>query len=797
MRTLDRYVIREILPPFLLSLLIFTFILEIPPVMRSLEELVSKGVSWGVAGRILLTLVPQGLGLTIPMATLTGILIGLGRISADREAVALLACGVSPYRLLRPILAFALLMAGATTYVMLRAIPDANQAFREITWNLVSKKVKSDIRPRMFFTDFPGFVLYARDEAPDGGGWRDVMVADTRKEGRTDFFFAGSGDLVIDQANQRIDLVLSEGKRYSTGAPGESEVYSFPGNPGLILSLDPKTVFSRGEIPRTITEKSIADLKVDAAAKLAARPAPLSPHPELMYIHQKFSIPVACLVFGVIGLALGLTSSRDTKMAGFVVGLIVVFAYYGILELAAQQTRGHYRDLELARQLASASWMNAHLARWWPNIIMGTFGIGALIWRARFAQRGLPVSFPVRVPQLPTGWQRQAPQPAQSPSGRPAVSRRPQRVVLVVKFPRIRVPGVGILDRYISRLYIHIAGLSTFALLGLFYIASFLDRSEKIFKGQATTGKVLEFLLYSSPQFIYFVIPIAALLSVLVTFGTLSRTSELTVMKACGVSLYRTALPIVFLSFVGSGLLYTLEQRVLAQSNRRAEALDDEIRNRPARTFNPLTRQWIVARDGGIYHYGLFDPEQRMLTALSIYTPAAQRWELQSQSFATTAQYRNGWTGVKGWSRDYSADPPLLSEFARRPLALEPPDYFGTEQPIAQLMTVPELRKHIADLKASGFNWMPSAVELQRKIAFPFVTVVMTLLAVPFGVSTGRRGTLYGIGIGIAIALVYWVMSSVFIAVGSAGALPPFLAAWSPNIIVAGAAAVLFLNTRT
>ena len=112
-------------------------------------------------------------------------------------------------------------------------------------------------------------------------------------------------------------------------------------------------------------------------------------------------------------------------------------------------------------------------------------------------------------------------------------------------------------------------------------------------------------------------------------------------------------------------------------------------------------------------------------------------------------------------------------------------------------MTVPELRTHIADLKASGFNSLPLEVELQRKMAFPFVTLVMTLLGVPFGVTTGRRGALYGIGIGIVIALAYWVISSVFIAVGSAGMLPPFLAAWSANVIFAGAAAFLFLNTRT
>jgi lipopolysaccharide export system permease protein len=137
-RTLDRYVIREILPPLFLSLLIFTFILEIPPVMEQLESLVAKGVSWDIAARMLLTLIPQGLGLTIPMSLLVGLLVGLGRLSNDREAVALLACGVSPYRLLRPVLLLALMAAGADFYVMVWGLPNANQAFRESTFSVIS-----------------------------------------------------------------------------------------------------------------------------------------------------------------------------------------------------------------------------------------------------------------------------------------------------------------------------------------------------------------------------------------------------------------------------------------------------------------------------------------------------------------------------------------------------------------------------------------------------------------------------------------------------------------------------------
>src|SRR4029077_19248787 len=119
------------------------------------------------------------------------------------------------------------------------------------------------------------------------------------------------------------------------------------------------------------------------------------------------------------------------------------------------------------------------------------------------------------------------------------------------------------------------------------------------------------------------------------------------------------------------------------------------------------------------------------------------------------------------------------------------------EQTDVEMMTVPELRKYVGELAASGFNFTPWAVELQRKLAFPFVTFVMTLLAVPFGVSTGRRGTLYGIGLGVIIALSYWIVSSVFVAVGKAGLLSPALAGWTPNIIVAGCALYLLLTART
>ena len=112
-------------------------------------------------------------------------------------------------------------------------------------------------------------------------------------------------------------------------------------------------------------------------------------------------------------------------------------------------------------------------------------------------------------------------------------------------------------------------------------------------------------------------------------------------------------------------------------------------------------------------------------------------------------------------------------------------------------MSYEQLNRYIVRLQGSGFRVVPYVVQLQRKIAFPFVTLIMTLLAIPFAVTTGRRGAMYGIGIGIVLAIAYWTMQSVFAAIGSGGAISPLLAAWAPNILFGAAAVFMILTVRT
>ena len=185
---LDRYVVRETLLPFLLSLLLITFLLIIPPMLQQGYALIAQGVGWSVVVRVLVTLLPQALSISIPMAVLMGLLIAFGRLSADREFVAMQACGVSVYRLLRPVAFIALVSTAATGYVLIVSLPNANQRFREITLREVSSLVENNVKPRVFFDKFPNRVLYVRD-LPPGGGWRDIFLADSSKPGETTVYF--------------------------------------------------------------------------------------------------------------------------------------------------------------------------------------------------------------------------------------------------------------------------------------------------------------------------------------------------------------------------------------------------------------------------------------------------------------------------------------------------------------------------------------------------------------------------------------------------------------------------------
>ncbi len=770
-RLLDRYVLRETLSPVLLSLLVFTFLTMIDPIMRQAQDLMARGVDGWTIARLMLTLVPQGLGITIPMAVLSGLLMGLGRLSGDREIVVMQACGVSIYRLLRPVLVLTVVAAAATCYTLVVLLPDSNQAFREIVYRTVAAGTANDIKARAFYQGLPGMVLYINEVDVQGTGWSGVFLADTREADAPVVYVADEGRIVLDPENRQVDIVLASGAAHDVD-PADPGTYNVNRFDEIVLGLDADEVFEAGTLARGLPEMTIAELRARAAAIEASG---ASPHNPIMQIHQKFSFPVACLVFGFIGLGLGVTTRRDGKLASFALGIGVIFAYY-ILMYGGQG-------------LARGALLSPHWAVWICNIALGAFGVALVVWRARFGERRL-------LPALPGRRGRPPSPPPQDGDGAAAGDAGAGRGV---SLGRGIGWGVGLLDRYVAKQYLKLVALSFVGLLGIFYIVTFFEIADRLFRGDTTLDMVLEYFWYATPQFVYYVLPISALVATLITVGLFTKTSELTVMKACGISLYRAALPLFLFAMVWSGALFGMSESFLADANRRANELRRVIRGGAPEYVDILQRRWLMDEDGAIYNYRHFDPVAVALNGVTAYRFAEDGWRLAERVFAETAVHDAEWRGRDVWVREFGADrsPGAFETGALLPLPLAPPASFATERPDAERMNYRELDRYIGELSASGFDVVPLRVELQRKLSFPLVTLILTLIAVPFAVTMGRHGALSGIGIGLMLALSYWVVVSIFAAVGSAGVLTPLLAAWAPNVLFGGSAVYLLLAART
>ena len=754
MRILDRYLIRESIGPFLLALAVFTFVLDVRPMLDYVQLLLAKGVPIPTVGFLVLTLLPQALGITLPMAFLTGLLMGFGRLSGDRETVALLACGVNPLRLLRPTLLMALVAGGFTMYVMIELIPDANQKYREITARYLLETAESDIKPQMFYEGFPGKVIYVRATQP-GGGWDGVFLADTSKPGQISVAMAEHGRLVLDKVAQIVNIVLDQTINYMPSS--EPGVFTVGEARGDSLQVDPKEVFRDGTtgISRGLNEMTIADLVKQWHDKVNVQH--LSPHGEIMTIHQKFSFPVACLVFALVAVPLGFHTRKEGKLGGMTMGLAVIVLYWGCMQLA------------YAGAVANSHWFNPHWARWFPNIVIGAIGIVAVWWRVKATGESLSLKLPWWLTKRFASKEAAAATVAGAPSR--------GRTVVVLTF-------VG--------------------LMVLYYIGTVVDLSDKLFKGHATGLMIVQFMYYSTPRFIYYVIPIATLVAVLGTIGGLTRSSELIVMRACGVSLYRAALPLMVLAVLSGGLLFVLEEHVLPDWNKRADELENAIHDRPQHTVNIANRSWLVGENDHIYYYNRFDPQRAELHELNVFETATNPYRLVRQTYARAAICPDRvctdgrWKANAGWVQQFvRADRTVRTPFVNHPVALDPVMVFTLAQVDASMMTFGELRDYINRSRASGFNIAEEEVNLQSKISVPAVTLVMTLLAIPFAVTTGRRGALYGIGLAIVLSVAYWLLMAFFLAAGKAGLLPPPLAAWATSILFMAVAIYLVLTVRT
>ena len=783
MRIFTRYILKEVLSHGLIGASVFTFVIFMRDVGRLLELVVRNSAPVPSVAEIFFLIMPTALTVTIPMGVLVGILIGLSRMAADSEITAMRASGVSVRTFLKIVSIFgfaAWIIALLNTTIV---APRSAAALTQLQKSMASSQISFEVQPRVFYEEFKGYVLYVEDVSTGTGGaavWKNVFLADITTPGAPKITIAKEAVVSSGGANTiRLHLMNGEEHNSNIRSPDQYTIQTF-NEIDTSLTLPPAAKAAQEIVPAS--QMSTGEL-------LRERFNPNKEQARLYWVefNRRIALPTACLVLVLIGIPLGLSARKGGKGAGFVLTIVLVFIYYFL----------YGTGLSLARNAK----VPALLGVWMANIIFSLVGI-ALLWRTDKlpVEIGLGQALSIRFKNLITTFTRRR-------EGEPGVgvlANGSRKRRFSTRFPLI-------LDDYVLRAFVSNLVLILASFLVLTIVFTFFELISDIVHNKIHMFTVGEYLLNQVPSLLYLVTPLSVLLGVLVTFGLMQKSNEITAMKATGISIYRTIVPILVISLGIAGGLFLLDQWYVPYANKRVETLKNLIKGRPAQTYSRPDRKWIfgqTAKKHGvaepnrkIYYYEFYEPDRNVFGNISSFELDPNTFQIAKRIYASRAHWSDSlqkWVFEKGWERTFNGDtvtqyqPFEVDTFAE---LNEEPNYFKKEVRQSQEMSYEELRDYIRDLQQSGFDVVRLKVALHKKLAFPLITLVMAVLAVPFALSMGRKGALSGVATALIIALVYWVTSNLFEAMGNVSQLPPLIAAWAPDIIFGLTGGYMILKT--
>ena len=360
-RIIDRYIMRELLAPFFLSMAVLTLALFLQKMFRLMELVLSKGSTLAATGKLLLFIMPGFLAITIPMSLLVAALTAFTRLSSDSEMTAMKASRISLYAMVRPVMQFAFILFIVTTVIAHFLAPHANHAFKAHLFNMVKSRAMIGLDQGVFSSTFNGMVIYVdkMNSLDDIGG---IFISDERSGNEPYTILAKQGKLITNPDDFKVTLVMEQGTIHvQPRTEGAYSLMSFDTG-RLFLNIDEASFKRSDAAGRNIDElDSLSLYQSWRAARAENKP---TKNVEIEF-QKRMSVSYACLVFGLIGAPLGIRKSRSGKSAGIAISIGVILVYYLVLGTAAR-----FAESEVLSPVA---------ATWIPNGLITAAAIAMLI----------------------------------------------------------------------------------------------------------------------------------------------------------------------------------------------------------------------------------------------------------------------------------------------------------------------------------------------------------------------------------------------------------------------------------
>ncbi|MFQ5578990.1 MAG: LptF/LptG family permease [Nitrospiria bacterium] len=319
-KSLDRYIIKELTVPFLIGIFILTFLILIQQLLRLMELIVGKGVDLLSVGQIFITLLPSFFLLSIPMAVMLASVVTFDRLSSDNEIIALKSVGIGFFRLIQPVLIFSILASLLTLSMGMLAQPPGKGSFKTLAVKILKKRINVGLEEGRFNETFSRMMIYV-ESMPTFSELQGVFIIDRRNPEIPVMIVAKRGTLTTETNNGIFGFNLYNGSLHRRGR--DSLGYQRMTFERYDLRVDLSSVAGRQDAMTKKTSYSEIKKQIEASKGKDIKSLQL-----LSAFYKHFALSLAALVFGIIGVPLGIIAGRLTRVGGFTVGIAIIGLYY-------------------------------------------------------------------------------------------------------------------------------------------------------------------------------------------------------------------------------------------------------------------------------------------------------------------------------------------------------------------------------------------------------------------------------------------------------------------------------------
>jgi lipopolysaccharide export system permease protein len=341
-----------------------------------------------------------------------------------------------------------------------------------------------------------------------------------------------------------------------------------------------------------------------------------------------------------------------------------------------------------------------------------------------------------------------------------------------------------ILSKYLTGEFFKLMFLCQIIFLSIYLIIDFVQKVDNFIAAQVPNGTMFAYFLYKTPLVVVQMLPPATLISVIIMFALLKKRNELTATKACGLNIYRVVQPVVITSILlGAGLFLFSEIVVPYTSSKFNEIWDIEVEKRDPTQFHGMNQIWYKG-SGSIYWMRRFDGHTQMMEHPTLYFFDASFRLIKRIDAKRAFWKRDRWEIEEGIVQEVTDDGYKPTKFKTLSLKLEEtPETFTRRAKSPEEMSYWQIRRYAKRVFMEGYDNTRYLVDMNFKIAFPFIILILVLIGIPVSLKVEKGGVSFAIFIGMGVSFLYMVSLGFTRSLGFSGILPPLLSAWLTNVV--------------